>query len=165
MRTNGSLPVGRLTGAIPVRRRHQSCEVGLWEVIAALGMDPGRIEGSSEVTNAGSSLGEVGPLTLAARLYPCPASEGLRKVIRLEHESSLRPLRHGTRPEGRRNRRAQTGPISLLEMPANDDRRNQIAPRPNHGDFSTALLRAQQGQHVQPEFAAARRRPETACRQ
>src|SRR5216684_1742059 len=111
-------------------------------------MDPGRIAGYSEVTNAGSSLGEVGPLTLAASLYSCPPSEGLRKVIRLEHESSLRPLRHGACPEGRRNRRAQTGPISLLEMPANDDRRNQIAPRPNHGEFS-----------------AARRRPETSRRQ
>ena len=94
-------------------------------------------------------------VTLAASLYACPASEGLRNVIRLGHEGSLRPLRHGARPEGRGSRRAQTGAVSLLEMPAIDDRRNHAAPRPNHGGFSAALFRAQQCQQLQPEFAAA----------
>src|SRR5258707_4965788 len=79
-------------------------------------------------------------VTLAASLYRCPASEGLAKVIRLEHEGSLQPLRHGARPEGRRSRRAQTGPISLIEMPANDDVRNHAAARSEDVSLTAAFL-------------------------
>jgi hypothetical protein len=66
--------------------------------MSALGMAPGRIAGYSEMTNAGLHCAEAGPVTLAASLYACPASEGLRKVIGLEHESGLQSLRHGTHP-------------------------------------------------------------------